>query len=98
VCGEGFVATTTVEKTRVGAHIRSVPVFHPRDRARTSSYRFAKKQSIALAQKLCFANKQKALAQKLCFANKQKALIDCLKDEITEKTRQLFVAARRSLL
>jgi hypothetical protein len=49
------------------------------------SYRFAEKQSIALAEKLCFAKKQKAL-------------IDCLKDEITEKTRQLFVAARRSLL
>jgi len=59
VCREGFIATTTVEKTRVGAHVRSFPVFHPTDRARTSS-RFAKKQSIALAQKLCFAKKQKA--------------------------------------
>ncbi len=74
VCREGFIATTIVEKTRVGAYIRSFPVFHPTDRARTSSYRFAKKQSIALAQKLCFAKKQKAL-------------IDCLKDKRSRRRR-----------
>lgn len=73
VCREGFIATTTVEKTRVGAHVRSFPVFHPTDRARTSS-RFAKKQSIALAKKLCFAKKQKAL-------------IDCLKDKRSRRRR-----------
>jgi hypothetical protein len=73
VCREGFIAST-VEKTRVGVHIRSFPVFNPTDRARTSSYRVAKKRTIALAQKLCFAKKQKTL-------------IDCLKEKRSRRRR-----------